>query len=112
METPQVNKSLNLPISQRHQQQSLLGKSVNSESVRQGEFQPGQSLLSTLSNVGEARRLRLDRENDVRKLHTRISLLQAEEEKALRRIEETRAKAQQMLEFKIEQEEQANKLRM
>lgn len=38
---------------------------------------------------------------EVKKLHNKIANLQAEEEKALKRIEETRAKAQQMLEFKI-----------
>ena len=43
----------------------------------------------------------------MRKLHNRIALLQSEEEKALKRIEETRAKAQQMLELKIIQEENA-----
>lgn len=37
METPQVHKSLNIPISLR-QQHSLLGKSVNSESVRHNDF--------------------------------------------------------------------------
>ena len=42
---------------------------------------------------------------EVKKLHNKIANLQAEEEKALKRIEETRAKAQQMLEFKISQEE-------
>mgnify|MGYP000061147638 CR=1 FL=1 len=40
-------------------------------------------------------------------MHNRIALLQNEEEKALKRIEETRAKAQQMLELKIIQEENA-----
>lgn len=43
----------------------------------------------------------------MRKLHNRIALLQNEEEKALKRIEETRSKAQQMLELKIIQEENA-----
>jgi uncharacterized small protein (DUF1192 family) len=45
--------------------------------------------------------LRLHRENEVKKLHNRISILQEEEEKALKRIEDTRSKAQAMLEFKI-----------
>ena len=33
-------------------------------------------------------------------MHNRIAMLQAEEEKALKRIEETRKKAQEMLETK------------
>lgn len=61
----------------------------------------------SFASIVEARKLRESRENDVRKLHNRIALLQSEEEKALKRIEETRAKAQQMLELKIIQEENA-----
>ena len=61
----------------------------------------------SFGSIVEARKLRESRENDVRKLHNRIALLQNEEEKALKRIEETRAKAQQMLELKIIQEENA-----
>ena len=48
----------------------------------------------SFSSIVEARKLREQRETDVRKLHNRIALLQSEEEKALKRIEETRAKAQ------------------
>jgi hypothetical protein len=47
----------------------------------------------SFGSIVEARKLRESRENDVRKLHNRIALLQSEEEKALKRIEETRAKA-------------------
>ena len=61
----------------------------------------------SFGSIVEARKLRESREKDVRKLHNRIALLQNEEEKALKRIEETRAKAQQMLELKIIQEENA-----
>lgn len=57
--------------------------------------------MQSINTVIEARKLRESRENDVRKLHNRIAMLQSEEEKALKRIEETRAKAQQMLELKI-----------
>ena len=53
---------------------------------------------------GSAKNLRRLRATE---LHNRIALLQSEEEKALKRIEETRAKAQQMLELKIIQEENA-----
>jgi len=63
-----------------------------------------------VTTVVDARKMRMYKENEVRKLHNRISLLQIEEEKALKRIEETRAKAQQMLECKIEQEENAKQL--
>ena len=61
----------------------------------------------SFGSIVEARKLRESRGNDVKKLHNRIALLQNEEEKALKRIEETRAKAQQMLELKIIQEENA-----
>ena len=54
--------------------------------------------------------MRMFKENEVRKLHNRISLLQMEEEKAIKRIEETRQKAQLMLESKMEQERNAKEL--
>jgi hypothetical protein len=47
-----------------------------------------------LQSISHARKLREEKETEVKKLHNRIALLQAEEEKALKRIEETRAKAQ------------------
>ena len=53
----------------------------------------------------EAKKIRELKENEVKKLHNRIALLQQEEEKALKRIEETRQKAHQMLENKIQQEQ-------
>jgi len=43
-----------------------------------------------LSNVAQARQIRQHKEVEVKKLHNRIAMLQAEEEKALKRIEETR----------------------
>ena len=43
-----------------------------------------------LSNVGQARQIRQHKELEVRRMHNRIAMLQAEEEKALKRIEETR----------------------
>lgn len=49
--------------------------------------------------------MRLHRETEVRKLHNRIQVLQLEEDKALRRIEETRTKAQQMIDYRVKQEE-------
>jgi len=70
-------------------------------------FNRSQITSMSFGSIVEARKLRESRENDVRKLHNRIALLQSEEEKALKRIEETRAKAQQMLELKIIQEENA-----
>lgn len=54
--------------------------------------------------------MRNHRENEVRKLHNRIQMLQLEEDRALRRIDETRKKAQQMLDYKIQQEENAKEL--
>lgn len=40
-----------------------------------------------------ARQLREAKENEVKKLHMRIATLQNEEEKALKRIQQTRVKA-------------------
>ena len=61
----------------------------------------GQSTTTLASQVVEARQVRKYKEAEVRKLHNRIALLQHEEEKALKRIEETRQKAHIMLENKI-----------
>ena len=47
------------------------------------------------------------KEAEVRKLHNRIAQLQHEEERALKRIEETRDKANVMLENKIHKEQLA-----
>ena len=57
-------------------------------------FNQSVNTVNSITSVIEARKLRESRENDVRKLHNRIAMLQSEEEKALKRIEETRAKAQ------------------
>ena len=54
----------------------------------------------TPSNFGtwqEARRVRLDKAQNVVKLHNRIALLEKEESKAIKRIEETRKKAYDMI---------------
>jgi len=67
-------------------------------------FDPTASKFQDVQSIMDARKLRVHRENEVKKLHNRIAVLQEEEEKALKRIEDTRAKAQAMLEFKIEQE--------
>lgn len=58
--------------------------------------------MQDINSVVDARKMRMFKENEVRKLHNRISLLQMEEEKAIKRIEDTRAKAQLMLESKME----------
>lgn len=78
----------------------------NDKLLQKSQFEPQtQSLITTMSTVTQVRHLRQTKENEVLKLHNRINLLQAEEEKALKRIEETRAKAHHILEFKIRQEE-------
>lgn len=64
-----------------------------------------QNSVMGMQSVTMAKKLREQKEGDVKKLHNRIALLQAEEEKALKRIEETRYKAQQMLENKMQQEQ-------
>lgn len=73
--SPQLNTSLEQP-SQR------------------GTFDPAKSTIQDLTTIVDARKMRVHRENEVRKLHNRIQMLQLEEDRALRRIEETRKKAQ------------------
>jgi predicted lipoprotein len=60
--------------------------------------------IMSVGSVIQARKMRELREQDVRKLHNRIALLQAEEERALKKIEETKMKAHLMLENKLQQE--------
>ena len=96
------------------QENSIMSNGENAKFVQSGQlstsnrgFNRSHITSMSIGSIVEARKLRESRENDVRKLHNRIALLQSEEEKALKRIEETRAKAQQMLELKIIQEENA-----
>ena len=96
------------------QENSIMSNGDNAKFIQSGQvstsnrgFNRSQVTSMSFGSIVEARKLRESRENDVRKLHNRIALLQSEEEKALKRIEETRAKAQQMLELKIIQEENA-----
>ena len=96
------------------QENSIMSNGDNAKFLQSGQlstsnrgFNRSQVTNMSFGSIVEARKLRESRENDVRKLHNRIALLQSEEEKALKRIEETRAKAQQMLELKIIQEENA-----
>ena len=63
--------------------------------------------MMSVNSVAHARKMRELKEHDVRKLHNRIALLQAEEEKALKKIEETKLKAHMMLENKLQQEQYA-----
>ena len=65
------------------------------------------SSIMSVNSVAHARKMRELKEMDVRKLHNRIALLQAEEEKALKKIEETKLKAHMMLENKLQQEQHA-----
>lgn len=46
-----------------------------------------------VSTITQARRLKHEKELQTRQLYNRISILQAEEEKAVKKIQETRAKA-------------------
>jgi len=61
--------------------------------------------LMSINTVVQARKIRELREQDVKKLHNRIALLQAEEERALKKIEDTKTKAHTMLENKLHQEQ-------
>lgn len=58
--------------------------------------------LMGISSITQARRLKQEKELQTRQLYNRICILQAEEEKAVRRIADTRQKAQQMLEYKLQ----------
>lgn len=53
----------------------------------------------------EARRTRLRQEENVLKLQNRIQVLKKEEEIAVKKMEDTRKKAEEMLRFKSEKEE-------
>ena len=60
--------------------------------------------LSGFVSMYEARRARMEKERNVQKLHNRIALLEKEEDKANRRIEETRKRAYDMIQSKIEKD--------
>lgn len=60
-----------------------------------------------MNTITQARRLKHQKELETRQLYNRICILQAEEERAVKKIQETRQKAQQMLEYKISQEQVA-----
>lgn len=64
------------------------------------------SQLSELAGVtlNKIKKNKKEVEVDVQKLHNRIKMLQFEEEKALKKIEETRKKAKQILEVKLANE--------
>ena len=63
--------------------------------------------MMSVPSVIQARKIREMKEQDVKKHHNRIALLQAEEERALKKIEETKVKAHMMLENKLQQEQYA-----
>ena len=52
--------------------------------------------------MGKAKVKRKEAEKDVELLHNRIRMLQMEEEKALKKIEDTRKKAEKFLELRKE----------
>ena len=52
----------------------------------------------TLNQVKKSRRLA---DTEVQKLHNRIKMLQLEEDKALKKIEETRRKAKNIIEIRL-----------
>jgi hypothetical protein len=74
--------------------------SGTASSRQRGGSLQSASLLG-VSTITQARRLKHEKELQTRQLYNRISILQAEEEKAVKKIQETRMKAQQMLEYKI-----------
>ncbi len=66
-------------------------------------------LIQTIGNFSlhMAKKKRQDVETDVLKLHNRIRMLQFEEDRALKKIEETRNKAKMMIEIKLANEKRA-----
>lgn len=58
--------------------------------------------IKTLKSVGKAKQLRNQVEKDVDLLHNRIRMLQMEELKAMKKIEETRKKAEKIMELRKE----------
>ena len=65
------------------------------ESFRQSKISEASGI--TLNRIRKNRKMA---DTDVQKLHNRIKMLQMEEEKALKKIEETRKKAKQLLDIK------------
>ena len=65
-------------------------KDLHASKSQRHNFDPTTARTQDISSIVEARKLRLHKENEVRKLHNRIAVLQEEEEKALKRIENTR----------------------
>jgi hypothetical protein len=59
-------------------------------------------LISDLKSVGQAKNQRAMVEKDVELLHNRIKMLQMEEVKAMKKIEETRKKAEKIMELRRE----------
>lgn len=80
----------------------ILSPTSQAEKSPRRFFDPANSTIQDLTSMVDARKMRNHRENEVRKLHNRIQMLQLEEDRALKRIEETRKKAQQMLDYKIQ----------
>lgn len=66
------------------------------------EFTPAQTQSFFPYSISKVRNSRVKIENDVLQMHNRINLLEAEEKRALRRIDETRKKADQMLKIRHE----------
>lgn len=58
-------------------------------------------LSQTGVSLNAVRKQRQNMETDVMQMHNRIKMLQLEEDKALKKIEETRTKAKRMIEFKL-----------
>lgn len=72
---------------------------VNNQTVNIDNSTKSTQITSTnfSFNVKKVRHSRIKIENDVLKMQTRIQLLQAEEDRALKVIEEARQKAEQIL---------------
>lgn len=71
------------------------------ESERRFNDLNSSTMTISLNQIRKNRKLA---DSDVQKLHNRIRMLKLEEDKALKKIEETRRKAKKMLESRVNEE--------
>ena len=90
-------------------ERSLESKKEPSQALNTSRIGSDTTQATSLS-VAAVRHSRVKIEMDVTHLHTRIQLLQSEEERALRMIENTRAKADRILKTRTEHEVFKNQL--
>ena len=80
-----------------------IGLAISTRNILMGDQSQGQI---TLNQIKKTRRIA---ETDVQKMHNRIRMLQIEEERALKKIEETRRKAKTILEVRMNKEQKVKR---